>query len=405
VRSVYDTDSRTIIGMANADLTGLESWPTTTQTDPATQQPATVADIDILMDPLQADGDTTDAGNIADRPARFVRVIQAVATPPDVDNDLIGRSNGHEMRSIVGYAPIEPDGSFQIALPPDIPFALEVLDAQGRKYATHSAWLQVKAGETLRCHGCHSPRDGRDSLHTGAATTNVAFPNTEFLVSGSEELPQLAETMAEMRARLTCPGAGCSQTLSLDINYEDVWTDVNVRAADPAYSLTYTGLATLPVTAGCAVNWTTGCRIVINYEQHIHPLWQLSRPVAAYMYAGVMITDNQCNTCHSTANPDTSGVPAAGLSLADGASADVAVRFNSYEELLNTAQIAALSARRSYFFEKMTGLDLPASDAGHDLTNSVDHTTMLSAAELKLITEWVDQGAQYNNDPSRVLED
>ena len=60
-------------------------------------------------------------------------------------------------------------------------------------------------------------------------------------------------------------------------------------------------------------------------------------------------------------------------------------------------------ARASYFIEKMTETEL---DAARSLTpvNAdpllyVDHSGMLTPAELKLISEWLDLGAQNFNNP------
>jgi len=53
-------------------------------------------------------------------------------------------------------------------------------------------------------------------------------------------------------------------------------------------------------------------------------------------------------------------------------------------------------ARSSYFIEKMTGTELD------DNTRSIagfDHTGMLTGAELKLISEWIDLGGQIFNNP------
>ena len=59
------------------------------------------------------------------------------------------------------------------------------------------------------------------------------------------------------------------------------------------------------------------------------------------------------------------------------------------------------SARVSYFLEKMTETEL---NAGRTLTAAtapdyVDHSSFMSADELRLISEWLDIGAQYFNDP------
>ena len=64
------------------------------------------------------------------------------------------------------------------------------------------------------------------------------------------------------------------------------------------------------------------------------------------------------------------------------------------------AQIAPImtpaGARSSYFVEKMSGTEL---DAARSISGTVDHTGMLTDAELKLINEWIDLGAQSFNNP------
>jgi hypothetical protein len=59
--------------------------------------------------------------------------------------------------------------------------------------------------------------------------------------------------------------------------------------------------------------------------------------------------------------------------------------------------MTANGARSSFFIEKMTGTEL---DAARTIPlSTVDHTAMLTGAELKLISEWLDLGAQNFNDP------
>jgi hypothetical protein len=61
------------------------------------------------------------------------------------------------------------------------------------------------------------------------------------------------------------------------------------------------------------------------------------------------------------------------------------------------ARMSPNGARSSYFIEKMTGDEL---DAGRGIpATTFDHTNLLSGAELKLISEWLDLGAQNFNDP------
>jgi hypothetical protein len=65
--------------------------------------------------------------------------------------------------------------------------------------------------------------------------------------------------------------------------------------------------------------------------------------------------------------------------------------------------MTADGARSSHFMEKMTGDELDvARDITGDATQAdtgVNHATMLTPAELKLIAEWLDLGGQNFNDP------
>ena len=59
-------------------------------------------------------------------------------------------------------------------------------------------------------------------------------------------------------------------------------------------------------------------------------------------------------------------------------------------------------ARGSYFIEKMTETELDAPRMLSTVVsdpNYVDHSGFLTADELKLISEWLDLGAQNYNDP------
>ena len=52
-------------------------------------------------------------------------------TVVDLADAAFGASNF--MREILGYAPIEPDGSVHIEVPANVAFQIEVLDANGRR--------------------------------------------------------------------------------------------------------------------------------------------------------------------------------------------------------------------------------------------------------------------------------
>jgi hypothetical protein len=387
------------------------------------------ASIDTLRDPALT--------TAAQRPARFLRVIKAVSLPDDdvldIDNAAFGASNF--MREIIGYAPVEPDGSVKMKVPANIAFGVEILDQNGRRISQrHLNWMTLKAGEVMECNGCHTrqselphgrPDAEAPSANPGAPSDGSPFPNTEPALFANA-----GETMAETYTRIN----GVPKP-NVDIKFDDVWTDANVRAKDASFAYAYAALTTPPpVDPGCVTNWTASCRIIVNYEMSIHPLWSVPR------LAADGVTNATCNSCHSPADAmGAAQVPAAQLDLADGASADEAAQFNSYRELLfsdnqqeviNGALVDSLiqdtDANGNLLFQ-MDGngnliLDAngqpipvlvtvatspPLSPAGalasprffSRFNAGGSHTGWLTPAELKLISEWLDIGAQYFNDP------
>ncbi|MGD2073721.1 MAG: hypothetical protein PVG38_02160 [Gammaproteobacteria bacterium] len=399
------------------------------------QMGSTAADIGTLADPGQTTAD--------ERPARFLRIVKAVGIP---DPDLLalsgadfGVSTQQLMREIIGYVPIEPDGSVRVKVPANVPLAISVLDNEGRRLTgRHQSWLQVRPGEILTCNGCHTPRTGTshgrmgafEGLYGGAPFDGYRFPNTETFFANA------GETMAEARTRMD-PGA---LEPSVDILYQDVWTDPAAagRAKDAPFSYSYADLdpsLTPPASSTCQSKWDRLCRIVINYEQHIHPLWGLDRGAST------------CTSCHT--NTDAAGVarvPAGQLDLTDGASDLNADHFKSYHELVSQdleeiidPVSGNLVVRDEPVFDD-NGQPVYLTDAdGNPVLDSLGnpiqetqtfpvapplriagaassgrffdrffdpmdtvHFQHLSGAELKLIAEWIDIGGQYYNNPFDV---
>ncbi len=115
----------------------------------------------------------------ATRPARFLRIEKAVSHPDDdtrdIDNTAFGPNRALGMRDILGYAPIEPDGSVKVKVPANVAFNISVLDASGRRLggvlgSRHTNWLQLMPGEQLTCNGCHNG----DRHHADARTVAMA---------------------------------------------------------------------------------------------------------------------------------------------------------------------------------------------------------------------------------------
>jgi hypothetical protein len=313
-----------------------------------------------------------------------------------------------------------------------VPLAISVLDADARRIgARHQNWLQVSAGEIVRCNGCHDPADGRShgrrdlftSVNAGATTTGQPFPNTVDAI-----FADFGETMAQARGRLDCQDDCASLRPGVDVRFEDVWTNpVKAgRPADTAFAYRYADLATTaPTSADCQVAWSPTCRIVIHYEAHVHPLWSVPRPQLDA--AGQLVADHACIVCHNTRSAaGVARVPAGQLDLTDGPSDQVADQFKAYRELLATDNEQELVAGALQDRLVQTGVDAegrpvlspvpvaPAmSTAGARASVRFftrfapggSHAGWLSAAELRLVLEWLDIGAQYFNDPFAVPAD
>jgi hypothetical protein len=403
------------------------------------------------------------------RPARFVRIEKAVEIPPRTVRKIAQTEFGPAgmgMREILGYAPIQPDGSVQIQVPADVPFVIDVLDANGRRItAQHTSWLQVMPGETKSCNGCHTagnlttPSHGRSGLtaavNEGAQTTGAPFPGTYSALFANAQ-----ETMAQTLSRISCETGSalasfpapytqpCSQILASDVIYAPIWTDT-ITTPQPDVLVTFqgaslftypysgtSGIPSTPPTNGSCAPWSAQCRITIHYalptsnpaQLFIQSLWNDTTRVATVN--GVANTSVTCTVCHSPLSAQnkeqvpagqldlTGGAPLSLSGIGDGNSAHVA----SYEDLLfphdelalnmNTLQdvmvtdpgppptqmavtlpgpmVAGNSAASTAFLRMFDG-------SFHDPV--LDHTGYLTVGEMRLISEWLDIGGQYYNDP------
>ncbi len=435
------------------------------------------------------------------RPARFIRIVKAVgqpnrndpdlANPPNISNQAFGRpGRGFGMREIIGYSPIQPDGSVKVKVPADVAFYIEILDKDARRISRrHDNWLQVKAGETLTCTGCHTHPTGTNaalplphgrisaeatSINSGAPTSNFTYPNTQNRQVLPIEEPYTAsavgDTMAEVLfqslvqnngglAVSSTPGIADPLALDVNIHFVDVWTDPVSLTPDASFSRQYSGSATAeisalkttktPTTNECEAQWLSTCRILVNYQEHIQPLWDLTPRLRYDPTTGLDLAGSEdvtCTSCHNTVDDANAAmVPDAQLDLTSSPSDEQAQHIESYRELffgdngqvLNgatlvdaTITVPALDengvqivdgngnpvfqeipdpnlrvapsmntsgARVSFFMEKMTETEI---SAGRTLqTPTVNHANMLTPAELRLISEYLDIGGQYFNNP------
>jgi len=399
VRSVYDTDQLNRMAenvLAPVDLpAGCARGIALTTPNHADDTRSAVADLAKIKDPADA------AYKCA--PARFVRATRAVAPQAGMSGmrEAIGETE-FEPQQILGYAPIEPDGSFKLLVPADTALALTVIDAKGRGLQTHLNWIQVRPGERRTCDGCHSPRRGASI--NDATTTNILPAALLPSMSGAH---QNGETMAALRTRLD-PTA---LNLGGDMLFSDIWADTTKPGvtARTAIALRYTGntVAADDLATPAPVNG------IINYPDHIAPIWTRDRGA------------NTCTNCHT----DPVKLDLRGNISGTG-------RMTSYQELLlgdpvigangqpvtrivdgvpeivrgpalvdNMVSGAEGITRASRLGEILFGESLKASAearAAHPNPpgTAPNHATMLNAAERRLVTEWMDLGGQYFNNVS-----
>ncbi len=414
----------------------------------------TIDGIDAMADPLITPTDN--------RPVRFLRILKAVSLPDedtyDFDNSAFGRAGG-QMKDILGYVPVEPDGSVKFSVPADVAFTFSLLDAQGRRVPgylgdRHRNWLTVRPGETRECLGCHAQNNtlahGRLEAETPSAWAGALggnpFPNTRLLDEFDvvQPPPESGETMAEYYARLN--GA---RTPSVDLLYQDDWTDPAIATPGTAIDLSYADLPSTaaPVSAACQSEWTPLCRVVINYTAHIQPIWEVSRQTFDEADPTLLLEDRTCVSCHSAVDAmDQAQVPAAQLELTGEQSADRNDYVNSYAELFfNDVPQEVIDGVLVDQTEQATDDDgnllfvtddegeLVLDDDGNPIPILVTvaprpaylspagarnnarffqifaaggtHEGDLEAAELKLLAEWLDIGGQYYNNPFDAPED
>ena len=392
--------------------------------------------IEVLADPTQT--------AIDDRPVRFLRVVKAVSLPDedvrDFDNSAFGRSRAQLMREIIGYVPVEPDGSVLFDVPANVPLSFSLLDEDGQRVSErHQNWLKFAPGEVRTCNGCHtqgseSPH-GRadaeaDSINLGAISTGGAFPNTN-----PELFTDFGDTMAQTAGRVL----GVSYP-SADISFEDIWTDPAVQTPADSFVLAYSELQSeLPISASCALNWTSLCRIQINFPEHIQPLFSLDRQIFAEDEV-TLVEDRTCISCHTPDGIDgLIQVPAAQLDLRGIPATDDADFLTSYrelmfgdneQELIEGALIDRLvivtDAEGNIVFETDEEGELILDAEGNAIpvtevvgavrsmsTNGARsssrffsvfeegsvHANWLTPSEIKLLSEWLDIGGQYYNNP------
>jgi hypothetical protein len=103
-------------------------------------------------------------------------------------------ANEFEKRALIGFAPVEPDGSFRIKVPARTPISFATLDEHDRGFVVKRTWLYVQPGEEFdQCTGCHEDRLAGGPSPTNPAPaaasrppTDLNIPRDEFIVINYE---------------------------------------------------------------------------------------------------------------------------------------------------------------------------------------------------------------------------
>lgn len=421
-----------------------------------------VYDLDGEID-LDFDGNTTehnasDYANLSNptitspsnRAARYLKIIRGVPLPSRDDrnpaNGSFGRSTAQGMRKIVGYVPIEPDGSVKARVPANTPITISITDAMGKRISSrHQNWITLRPGELLECNGCHQRNSelphGRPGAQADSINAGMLFGNPYPGADPATTAPFDSATMAEAKVDASS-GNESLMTPNKDLYFSDIWTPAPGATPEDFYPLRYDDIDAI-TTANPSISsrcdpWQDRCRVTIHYEDHIQPLWDYAR-----LQTASDTLPATCTRCHSRADGMGSPqIPAGQLELTAEVDGTNGILNRSYVELFFndieivddgmggiadctvevqrvdengdpvlddmgqpifdtvlcpaniTPSMSTNGALASRFFD--------AFEAGNGL--SEDHTDFLTPDELKLIAEWLDIGAQYYNDPYEAPE-
>jgi hypothetical protein len=351
----------------------------------------------------------------AQRPARFLRIEKAVSIPDqdtlDFDRNLAFGRAGNFMREILGYVPIEPDGSVRVRVPANVAFNVTVVNANGRRIWTpNRVWQQLRPSEISSCNGCYyAPTTTTSGGMTVALShgRNGLFNTANPGAAAGSACP--GETQAQARSSWSCGASPYSApTPSMNVIFDGAPT------GDADISLRYNDLLTpIPTRQSCLTGWLSGCRSTISYPLQIKQLWSLVRADGS----DADTVADTCTDCHNSAPRDAANqVKSAGeqLNLTDDtAQATPALQAQrGYDQLTQgygfvievpdpnnpmatilvaspTNQPAAISAGSANASTRFFSIFAAGGS----------HAGRLSGAELRLLSEWVDIGTQYYNNP------
>jgi hypothetical protein len=156
------------------------------------------------------------AGDGQERPRKGIdsiteiAVITARPTMQGEPNDF--SANEFEKRALLGFAPVQSDGSFSIRVPADTPITFATLDEHRRGFVVKRTWLAVRPGEHFsKCTGCHEDRGQSDGSVTNPDPMALHLPPTD-LTSATEQIINYRDVIGPIVAQkcVSCHAPGYS---------------------------------------------------------------------------------------------------------------------------------------------------------------------------------------------------
>ena len=256
-------------GVMVTDIVSLQARPPPAYIPPLNASPLTgdnagIIDIRSVYDWADATnpeaiGAETNAQTIArmsltpadSRRARFMRIEKIVSLGdirlndgfPDFNRNIALDNSPGYMREILGYVPIEADGSVRVKVPSEVAFKISILDARAHRLAgfpLHRTWLQLRAGEVLQCNGCHNASTptsttshGRSGLfiaeNAGDATGQTM---AQVLYGNSTDCSVTACNAASPSVDVIYKGSGAPGDTSVNLLYSKLTTPAPITIRD-----------------------------------------------------------------------------------------------------------------------------------------------------------------------------
>jgi cytochrome c553 len=109
-----------------------------------------------------------------------IAVIVGIPTAQGEMNDF--SANEFEKRALLGFAPVQADGSFHIRVPANLPISWATLDQLDRGFVSKRSWINLRPGEAINnCVGCHQHRE--ITAPTNPSPMAASLPPTDLNLS------------------------------------------------------------------------------------------------------------------------------------------------------------------------------------------------------------------------------